>query len=901
MLVGQDKGGRGAFLRDIPRRRLAGWGAVALLLVLGIALLLKDGIRHEIFHWADERGYGYIQPGESLRQALWQMPAHLLSAERPGQLVLDVKFKHMRKIFRKREEALRNNLLVQGKDDFVPASIRLGIDRKVRAKIRLKGDFVDHLKGNKWSFRVHAKGKGHYRGMRRFSIQHPRTRGFQQEPLFMDMLRDMGVLAPRYSFVDLTLNGKRIGVMALEEHFSKEILEINGRKEGVIVRFDESTVFAARDGYERRMGIDGGAFDNFRNTYVDAFQTSKVAKSARLSGNYRYAVGVLRGFMEGRLRPSQVFDATLMAKLAAAADLWGAWHALEWRNIRFYLNPLTMRLEPIAYDANHDRRSPPGTLASQKSQLFREILRDPEIFQRYRKELRALADAVLQGHLVETLRAREARLLKQLRSEYFLLAGMDFEDFVKQARFIASYDFSRYWQSEAYRYPAALSLDELRDEDYPAVVQAYVVEDEGAWRLELAAAVPHEVEVTAVRLRPRKAAAREISPGGLPLRLPPLAKGGVPRFREIALAGFDARVGDEVVVSARILGYDKIYTLSAMPYAPRLVSVLPPVADLESQLSRHRFLAVDKAARVLRVLRGVHEVSGSLLVPAGYRLRIDGGTTLRFSRRGMVLSYGPVEFIGDDAGPVVLEPQQGVPDWQGVVVMRAAGPSRLRNVQVRHTKGIAQGAWSLTGGVTFYRSKVSIENSVFEDNAGEDALNIVHSDFVMQGVQMRRTASDAFDSDFSRGTLRGGSFSDIGLLGGGDAIDVSGTRITVRGTRFDNIGDKALSVGEQSTMTAGGVAILSAGTAAASKDGSLLEIEDSEIAEVRTAGLMAYVKKPEYGGARIVAKGIRFGAHVLPARAQRGSTIFIDGKPVPPEDINVKAMYETIMRPGLRR
>ena len=111
---------------------------------------------------------------------------------------------------------------------FLP-SIRYN-NRSIKVKLRLKGDWTDHLEGKKWSFRIHVKGKDQLFGMRRFSIQHPKVRGYYSEPLFMETLRHVGVLAPRYFFINVVINGDDLGIMALEEHFSKELLEFNEQK-----------------------------------------------------------------------------------------------------------------------------------------------------------------------------------------------------------------------------------------------------------------------------------------------------------------------------------------------------------------------------------------------------------------------------------------------------------------------------------------------------------------------------------------------------------------------------------------------------------------------------------------------------------------------------------------------
>ena len=93
--------------------------------------------------------------------------------------------------------------------------------------------------------------------------------------------------------------------------------------------------------------------------------------------------------------------------------------------------------------------------------------------------------------------------------------------------------------------------------------------------------------------------------------------------------------------------------------------------------------------------------------------------------------------------------------------------------------------------------------------------------------------------------MEGGLFKDIGKAGGGDAIDVSGSTLTVTGTHFVDIGDKALSVGEQSNMTARGLVIDKAGTGAAAKEGTVLRLDDTAILNSRHADLKANLNNAE--------------------------------------------------------
>ena len=68
-----------------------------------------------------------------------------------------------------------------------------------------------------------------------------------------------------------------------------------------------------------------------------------------------------------------------MGRFLAVAEMWGAWHVLRWHNIRFYVNPVTLKLEPIAFDANTGdgwRRSP---FVHRQSWYFHYLVTDPAI------------------------------------------------------------------------------------------------------------------------------------------------------------------------------------------------------------------------------------------------------------------------------------------------------------------------------------------------------------------------------------------------------------------------------------------------------------------------------------------------------------------------------------------
>ena len=149
----------------------------------------------------------------------------------PENLHIDIKHKDFQKLAHIRDRAMVNGHLNRADKSYVPAQIRHR-ERTYDIKLRLKGDNIDHLRGEKWSYRVKIGSDDTLLGMKTFSLQHPRTRNFIYEWLFHQALKREGVIGLQYEFVNVTVNGNDLGIFALEEHFEKRLLESNQRRVG---------------------------------------------------------------------------------------------------------------------------------------------------------------------------------------------------------------------------------------------------------------------------------------------------------------------------------------------------------------------------------------------------------------------------------------------------------------------------------------------------------------------------------------------------------------------------------------------------------------------------------------------------------------------------------------------
>src|SRR5688572_144563 len=278
---------------------------------------------------------------------------------------------------RVRAAALERGIITQTDADTVPAQVRFG-GAAHPAMIRIKGDWTDHVEGERWSYRIRLDDSS-FLGMREFSIQAPATRGYLWEWLVHEAARREGVLVPRSTFLNVVQNGNAMGVYFLEEHFEKELLESQGRREGPIVVWDESTLWATllQEGNVPGKGVR--AFESqlqasahtLEPAEVRAFGEKRLSSLENLNQALHSALDQMKGLRAlaladqpetdrrrvleamDELRGRTLEDLVDVERLGCAhalLSLFQVEHALAWHNMRFYRDPVQARLEPILFD-----------------------------------------------------------------------------------------------------------------------------------------------------------------------------------------------------------------------------------------------------------------------------------------------------------------------------------------------------------------------------------------------------------------------------------------------------------------------------------------------------------------------------------------------------------------------
>ena len=246
----------------------------------------------------------------------------------------------------------RDNAIIQGrlseeqKEEFKATLLWKGEDLK--CKLRLKGDFPDHWKGDKWSFRINVKGGQKLNRMDKFSIQDPSTRKELNEWYYHKILAHESLLALKYDFVHVVINEEYKGVYAIEESFAPEVLKENNRQIGPILKFQEAEWI---EQITTDKDLQKDQTEVFNRAKITAFGLKKIETNRDLSVMFERGQNLLNGLRNGTKPLEDVIDIKSSAMLHALGDLTGSYHGLRWHNQRFYYNPDIDRLEMIGFDS----------------------------------------------------------------------------------------------------------------------------------------------------------------------------------------------------------------------------------------------------------------------------------------------------------------------------------------------------------------------------------------------------------------------------------------------------------------------------------------------------------------------------------------------------------------------
>ena len=770
-----------------------------------------------------------------------------------------------------KKDAIEKGLISSDLKGYVAGSILQGPD-SIPIELRLKGDWTDHLENGKTSYRI--KTDLAFRGLTTFSIQHPQTRNYMHE-WFMHRVCDLeGLLSTSYDFLPVEINGVNQGIYAIEEHFDKQLLESRNRREGPIIKIDESGFWALYASGKKEEIT--GSYPYFESSMITCFKEGRTEKSEVLSGQFENAATLLWLYKNVYTNPAQILDIERTAKYYALMDLGNVHHAMAWHNRRYYYNPVTTRLEIIGFDMI-PAIYPIGKLApfrrfkmsvspqEDENAIDHYLFLNPDFRSYYTQYVILFSSEKYLDSVFEIL-ASEIDMREKLLSTEFPNYHLDKEFYYEKAHYMRDdlKVLEPSWDTFMKNY-SAISIPTILAPNYPEPKSDFFLE---------------EISVNAYR--------SEIDSAHYKLQLENF------HLSALTVLGYSTKGGDDSlfmlensIVLNRFDGIQQAdYAEIILPKKPSKIHFTvannPGVLHSKKVFSwkrpelTHPRIELEKKFKIqsplysikddtLFVKTGSHVINEILLVPSKYVVVIEAGTKIDMIKGAAIITNNSTYLNGHPENKIVITSSDS--SSQGFIVM-GAKETLITGAEFTNLGCLNYEGWNLTGAVTIYEGNVQINNTEISNNHCEDALNIIRGNFTIQQLKIRNTHGDGFDADFCTGTITESKFENTG----NDCIDFSGSQVEISNLIIRNSGDKGISSGEKSTLTATNIDIDGALTAFASKDGSMLTVTQSS-AKNCEVGAALYRKKPEYPFSKMIVETTLFSDIDKPALIERGAVL----------------------------
>ena len=784
---------------------------------------------------------------------------------------LDIKHKNVLKIKNTRDIAKEKGYLMPKSSDWVSGIGSYG-DNKFKYKIRLKGlldDHWDHFQDGLWSYKLKLRGEKTLLGMKRFAIQHPRVRNYMDEWYFHKLSSYSGLIAPRFTFSPLSINGKRHPVYSIEENFGKRMIENNKKREGPIFMLSDKKIV--------------------NKTFIQYPTISFYQKDYYLNKNdgaklIRRAERLINSYYADELNASDVFDLKLIAKAFALADLFGHDHSVLSQNIRFYINPVTGLIEPIPFDNSYILR-----------------LRDSGIIGEHyyhnvygKRELKENNVFYSIGNGLDSLYAVNRRLInKLLLDQEFSKDYINALSVISQKEWLdiffsktsleakrnlsilhKNYPWYKFNKKEILYKNQNYIASKLRPESALLAFQDITNDIKDSLNIRVANNHTLPVEIVGIANQNGKILIKPNKSFYLSNR-PRLCteldncldrKNSELKYKDLS---FDLRkLNQDEINKSNLTIVSKVIGTSHLIKDNLFIK-----DELEksnyNNISKFSFISIDKKNNIIDIKPGNWVLNQELIIPKGFFFKIGPSTRIDLINNSYIKSYSPVSIVGTKESPINITSTDKT--GEGLIVKQVNSISNIKNVNFSNLKSLNNAGVSIPGSVTFYESDVIIDNVSFSNNQSEDAINIIRSKVEITNSNFNDIYSDAIDLDFCFADASNLYLSNIG----NDGIDVSGTEASFQSIKMYNLRDKGISIGEESKVNIKDILIDKSYIGIASKDSSIVNGKNINISN-SYIGLASYQKKSEYGPSQLNLNDIVINQYNHKYFSENNSIVILD-------------------------
>ena len=669
-------------------------------------------------------------------------------------------------------------------------------------KLRVKGDREIHFsEPNFTSYKIDITSDEKLNGLEEFSIQKPITRNYIYEYLFQKLNKEAELISLDFSVVNLFFNGIDRGIFIVEEGFSKELLEKNGKRNGPI------------------FGIDDRKGRDFPEITFEAY--SELDWYINDPDKIKSGYSILNSLKNGKLKNYENFiNWDEWAKYFAISDLLETYHGALPRSVRFYYNPIIGKIDPISFDGHK------GT-GNFSNFILLDFLLDKSdcswicderdwFLKFFFKEDKKLRNDFLKNYIkhlkIITDEAYIKNFLKKYEFEINLYNQAFYKDFSKVDKIFWK-GIAPYIYNNNFLYERAKFIKEKINSTNLDNLVFSKVNDElkiDGFLKPTPIKISHECEDLNIEQN----------------------------FWIYKNSSIKWKSSCKKITVSTLDGTNKFLYLFNNPklnsnHLPTdLTNFIPLEKTIKHKKKNNIIIPIDK-----NILIKENTVLSKNLI-----LKIGKNQNIYLYNGATLIMFGDLEIKGDkNSRSKIL----GISPGYGSLLFNE-NTNKISNAIFSNLKAPDLKGFTLYGALNFVNSNNIIKNTLFDKSYSEDFINFIDSNSELENVELKNVTSDAIDVD--KGNLKFFNLKCNNI--GNDCLDSSNSEIIGEKFFADNIKDKSISVGEKSRVKINNIDLNNAEIAIAVKDSSIANISNIKINN-STLPIAVFVKKNEYGPAML--------------------------------------------------
>ena len=771
-----------------------------------------------------------------------------------------------------RQDILEGKLTGSGDDRFktVKASIATN-DDKFDISLRIKGDRIQNfINMDSISYKIKINKNESFKNMRKFSLIKPRIRNYIHEWLFHEFGRTQNLTTINYDFVYLNVNGKNNGLYAIEENFDSWLIEKNKDRYGPI--------FSMREEFDE--DFMSSEFELYNKNFWKKDENLLLASTA---------IKKLKLFQEGKNTLEDTFDLNQWAKYFSIIDLTYTFHGASPRNVKFFFNPITSLFEPIPYDGHRVIVNYNKNITNyDHSTLFDKAKNGMVSGRTYLKNKNDLSidteTSLIRiffynknGELNTSFIKKYFSYIYKNTDENFLKNFFDSrETKIKEINsaiyadyFLIDNNYNNKYGPGFYYFSKKdifFRANYLREKFKPEISKIYISEDE------------NNIYLT------------NRSPFNLGLNINYLEcitkdnDGVTNKFKIFYDLNLDLNYQQTINKRITLNNSNKCENVNFLNqnnlenFEKEINFFLESkYENKKKDLSYKNYFNINE--NVLFLKSDKITIDKDITIPANHIIKIKSGQKIELINNAIIISYSPWEAIGKNSIINIGGNEKNF--GGGIYIINTNNLSRFENVKFNYLAGVENrilknpnstedkflitsyigfenkystiiknldshkymmsDAFKITGAITIYGGDTIVDNCNFEKISSEDAINLISSISILNNLKFNENLSDSIDIDFGQSEIKNSEFLNIK----GDGIDVSGANIEIKNIKFSNIFDKAISVGEESSVTIREIYGKNTFIGVAVKDGSYASVSNLKFDQVEYP-FASYQKKKFY-------------------------------------------------------